>query len=292
MGGNFLSATPDTEFTAKALQNCQLTVQISTKLNRSHLIHGKKALILPCLGRTERDMQKSGLQFQTVENSMGYVHATQGHLKPTSTYLLSEPAIIAGMAKATFGNSAEINWSAFVENYDLIRDKIEAVIPGFENYTKRIKNSDGFYLPNGARDGKFNTQSQKAEFTINPLPKHTLKDEEYLMMTIRSHDQFNTTIYGLNDRYRGIYNERRVILMNPEDMKKADLKKLQVVNLMSYFEGEQRIAERFLVIPYEIPSQCVATYFPEANVLVPLKHFADQSHTPASKSVVIQIQIT
>ena len=291
MGGNFLSATPDTEYTAKALQNCQLTVQISTKLNRSHLIHGKKALILPCLGRTEKDIQKSGFQFQTVENSMGFVHATQGHLKPTSKDLLSEPAIIAGMAKATFENSPEMNWEAFVENYDLIRDKIEAVIPGFKNYNERVKNSDGFYLPNGARQGKFNTQSQKAEFTINELPENPLEDNEYLMMTIRSHDQFNTTIYGLNDRYRGIYNERRVVLMNPEDMKKAALERLQVVNLISHYQGEQRVAERFLVVPYEIPAKCVATYFPEANVLVPLKHFADQSHTPASKSVVIQVQV-
>ena len=289
LGGNFLSASPDTEFTAKALQNCQLSVQISTKLNRSHLIHGKKALILPCLGRTEQDLQKSGLQFQTVENSMGYVHTTQGHLKPTSTQLLSEAAIIAGIAKATLGNSSEINWSALVEDYDLIRDKIAQVIPGFENYNEKVKNQDGFYLPNGSREGKFNTKSQKAEFTVNPMPKNLLKNDEYLMMTIRSHDQFNTTIYGLHDRYRGIYNERRVVLMNPEDMTQAGLEKMQVVNLSSFYAGEQRIAERFLVIPYEIPKQCVATYFPETNVLVPLKHHADQSHTPASKSVVIQI---
>ncbi|MDX2303972.1 MAG: FdhF/YdeP family oxidoreductase [Microscillaceae bacterium] len=290
LGGNFLSATPDTEFTAKALQNCQLTVQISTKLNRSHLIHGQKALILPCLGRTEIDLQKSGLQFQTVENSMGFVHATQGHIQPASTHLLSEPAIVAGIAQATLGNTASVNWAELTENYDRIRDKIAQVIPGFENYHEKVKNGEGFYLPNAPRVGKFNTPDQKAHFSLNPLPENPLQEGEYLMMTIRSHDQFNTTIYGLNDRYRGIYNERRVVLMNPEDIKAAKLEKLQAVDLTSHYEGEIRTAQHFLIIPYEIPRQCVATYFPEANVLIPLQHFADQSHTPASKSVVIRMK--
>lgn len=289
LGGNFLSATPDTEYTAKALQNCDLTVHISTKLNRSHLIHGKNALILPCLGRTEKDVQVSGEQFVSVENSMGIVHSSQGILPPASKFLLSEPAIVAGLAKATLGEKSTVNWDKMIENYDNIRDSIEQVIVGFENYNQRVRNPDGFYLPNGAREGKFRTKDKKAHFTINELPKHELQEDEFLMMTIRSHDQFNTTIYGLNDRYRGIFNERRVVLINPKDMEKFSWQAQQVVDLYSHYKGEVRIAKTFVLVPYDIPQQCIATYFPEANVLIPIDLKADKSHTPVSKSVIVKI---
>ncbi len=290
MGGNFISATPDTEYTAEALRNCNLTVHISTKLNRSHLIHGSQALILPCLGRSEKDIQESGEQFVSVENSMGVVHQSSGHLKPSSASLLSEPAIVAGMAEATLKNS-KVSWKDLVKNYDLIRNKIEVTIPGFDNYNERVRKKGGFYLPNNARDNNFSpTHSGKANFTINQISDIELTHNQFMMMTIRTHDQYNTTIYGLDDRYRGVLNERRVIFMNQKDMDDQRLTKLDLVNLVSHFEGEKRIAKGFLVIPYSIPRQCTATYFPEANVLVPIKSKARISNTPASKTVIITIE--
>lgn len=291
MGGNFLSATPDTEFTAKALQNCELSVHVSTKLNRSHLVHGKTALILPCLGRTDVDQQATGHQFVSVENSMGVVHSSQGILTPPAETLLSEPAIVAGIANATLANKrSTVNWDYLISNYDHIRDLIEKTIEGFENYNLQVRQEGGFYLPNAPRDKKFTTDSKKAKFSINVLHTIQLKEDEYLMMTIRSHDQFNTTVYGLNDRYRGIYNERRVILMNEQDMKDTGLQTYQVVHLHNHFGGITRTAERFIVVPYHIPSRCVATYFPEANVLVPIDSYADISQTPTSKSVIITLE--
>ncbi|PQJ81311.1 FdhF/YdeP family oxidoreductase [Polaribacter glomeratus] len=290
MGGNFISATPDTEFTADALRNCNLTVQVSTKLNRSHLITGKKALILPCLGRSERDYQTSGQQFVSVENSMGIVHQSRGHLEPCFEKLLSETAIVANLANFTLKNSTT-NWINLTSNYDLIRAKIEATIPGFENYNKRVRIKGGFYLPNNARENNFEpTATGKANFSINKPSAIALEKDQYIMMTIRTHDQFNTTIYGLNDRYRGVLNERRVIFMNADDMKKLGLQKLDLVDLTSHFKDEKREAKGFLAIPYSIPKQCTATYFPEANVLVPLKSTADTSNTPTSKTVIITIK--
>lgn len=289
MGGNFLSATPDTEFTAKALQNCNLTVQISTKLNRSHLIHGKTALILPTLSRTDLDLQTNGEQFVTVEDSMGVVHSSKGVLEPISEHLLSEPAIVAGIAKATLANK-NLDWDKLVSNYDHIRDLIEKTIVGFDNYNVSVRQDGGFYLPNLPRERKFGTDSAKAKFSINKLETIQLLDNEYVMMTIRSHDQFNTTIYGLDDRYRGIYNERRIIMMNEKDIAEAKLEKYQVVNLFNHHGGIERIAKKFIVVPYNIPRKCVATYFPEANVLVPIDSYADISKTPTSKSVVITIK--
>ncbi|OJJ17654.1 hypothetical protein BKI52_27725 [marine bacterium AO1-C] len=286
MGGNFLSATPDTEYTAKALQNCQLTVQVSTKLNRSHLITGHEALILPCLGRTELDMQASGKQFVSVENSMGVVHQSRGHLKPASAHLLSEPMIVAKLAQATLQNSAT-DWSTLVGNYDQVREHIEATIPGFEQYNQRVRQPNGFHLPNVARERKF--KNGQAFFTVHPLPQNKLASKEFIMMTIRSHDQYNTTIYGLDDRYRGIYNERRVVLMNREDMQEFGIQSQQKVDLMSSYEGVERTAPAFLVVPYDIPKRCVATYFPEANVLVPIDSVAFKSNTPTSKYVVVTI---
>ena len=290
MGGNFISATPDTTFTAEALRNCDLTVQVSTKLNRSHLITGKRAIILPCLGRTEKDFQSSGEQFVSVENSMGVVHQSKGTLQPSSKELLSEVAIVAGVANATLRKSTT-NWSELISNYDLIRTKIEATIPGFENYNKRIRIKGGFYLPNNARESDFTpTKTGKANFSVNKPSEIELEKHQFMMMTIRTHDQYNTTIYGLNDRYRGVLNERRIIFMNENDMKLLHLKKLDVVDLTSHFKNEKREAKGFLAVPYNIPKQCTATYFPEANVLVPLKSKADISNTPASKTVIITIK--
>jgi molybdopterin-dependent oxidoreductase alpha subunit len=290
MGGNFISATPDTEFTADAVRNCNLTVQVSTKLNRSHLVTGKKAIILPCLGRSEKDYQVYGEQFVSVENSMGVVQQSKGHLKPCYEKLLSEVAIVANLANITLKNS-NTNWINLCANYNLIRTKIEATIPGFENYNERIRIKGGFYLPNAARDNNFEaTKTGKANFTINKPSEIVLEKDQFIMMTIRTHDQFNTTIYGLNDRYRGVLNERRIIFMNPDDMKNAGLQKLDLVDLTSHFNNEKREAKGFLVIPYSIPKQCTATYFPETNVLVPLKSKADISNTPASKTVIITIK--
>jgi molybdopterin-dependent oxidoreductase alpha subunit len=292
MGGNFLSATPDTDYTAKALQNCRVTAHVSTKLNRGHLITGEIALILPCLGRSEIDRQAGGEQFVTVEDSMGIVNPSRGHLEPASDALLSEPAIIAGLARATLGDRTTVDWENLAADYDRIREHIEHVIPGFENFNERIKR-DVFYLPNEARDKrKFNNGSGKAKFTNSTIERHQLEPGQYLMMTIRSHDQFNTTIYGLNDRYRGIYHGRRVIFMNPDDVREAGLQQGQFVDLTSHYRGEERTAVHFMVAPFTIPRGCTATYFPEANVLVPINSTAERSNTPTSKSVVITVAPT
>jgi molybdopterin-dependent oxidoreductase alpha subunit len=289
MGGNFLSATPDTEYTARALQNCRLTAHVSTKLNRSHLITGQVALILPCLGRSEIDRQAGGPQFVTVEDSMGIVNSSRGDLQPASEHLLSEPAIVARLARATLGNRTTVNWEALITDYDLIRDHIEHVIPGFEDFNARIR-KDVFYLPNEPRDKrKFNNDAGKAKFIVSPIELLELAAGTYLMMTIRSHDQFNTTIYGLNDRYRGVFHGRRVIFMNPEDMHAAALQQGEFVDLTGHHEGEKRVARHFMIAPFHIPRGCTATYFPEANALVPINSTARRSNTPTSKSVIISI---
>jgi molybdopterin-dependent oxidoreductase alpha subunit len=302
MGGNFLSATPDTNYTAEALKKCRLTVHVSTKLNRSHLVTGEIALILPCLGRTDIDRQSSGEQFVTCENSMGVVSSSKGVLEPCSTDLKSEVAIVCELANAVFqtkqldtslklaSSYAPINYLKLKENYDEIRNLIEKTIRGFDNFNAKVRRPEGFYLPNGAREQQFNTISGKAHFTINPISKLVVNKGEYIMMTIRSHDQFNTTIYGLNDRYRGIFNERRIILMNQNDINTEGVKMNDVVDLYSHYNGVERKAERFIVVPYDIPQGNVATYFPEANTLVPVDLYADKSFTPVSKSVIITIK--
>ena len=289
LGGNFLSASPDTEFTAAALESCELTAHISTKLNRSHLITGRTALILPSLGRSEIDMQAEGPQFVTVEDSMSIVNRSEGHARPASEHLRSEPAIIAGIAKATLGDRSTVDWDRMVGNYARIRDSIARVIAGFENFNERIR--DGyFHLPHPARDRReFCNTERKAKFTIHRIEIQPLEPGQYWMMTIRSHDQFNTTIYGLDDRYRGIYNGRRVIFMNPDDMREAGLQQGQFVDLTSHFQGEKRTAAHFQIAPYEIPRRCTATYYPEANPLVHLGSVSEISNTPASKSVIITI---
>ena len=289
MGGNFASATPDSEATGRALQNCSLTVQISTKLNRSHVITGTQALILPCIARSEQDDQASGPQFVTVENSMGIVHTSRGGMNPATEHLLSEPAIVAGIAKATLKNHPQIDWDAMVANYDIVRDHIEAVIPGFDNYNERVRQPDGFALPNCNREGKFNTPTGKAHFTINLIPEHALAKNEFVLMTIRTHDQYNTTIYGLDDRYRGIKNERRIILINPDDMREMGYRTRDKVDVTSHFKGQKRKAEKWILVPYKIPRRCLAAYFPEANVLVPLDSVAERSNTPVSKYIVVTL---
>jgi molybdopterin-dependent oxidoreductase alpha subunit len=290
LGGNFLSATPDTDFTAAALRRCRLTAHVSTKLNRSHVITADRALILPCLGRTEIDVQARRPQFVTTENSMGVVQVSRGSLAPASEELLSEPQIVARLARATFEHRTTVNWEELAGDYDKIRDAIQRVVPGFDDYNARVREPGGFYLPNAARNRVFNTASGKAQFTVHELPEHHLEPDQFLMMTIRSHDQFNTSVYSSNDRYRGISDDRRVVFLNEEDIAAAGLQARQVVDLVSHFEGEQRIARRFTVVPYDIPRRCAATYFPEANVLVPVRSVALKSNTPASKSVVISIR--
>lgn len=289
LGGNFLSAASDTAYTAQALQRCDLTVSITTKLNRTHLVTGRTALILPTLGRSELDMSNGQNRFVTVENSMGKVHRSQGVRQPPSEKLKSEPEIVAAIANAYNKGLGSINWLQLGQDYDLIREKISQVISGFEDYS--AKSSDtGFYLPNNARAGDFSiVPGGKAKFSVCPLPEHSLAKDEFMLMTIRSHDQFNTTIYGLDDRYRGVRNERRVLFMNPEDMEQFGLLKEQVVHLESSYDGQTRRAENFKIIPYKIPRQNLAAYFPETNMLVPINHFADGSRTPISKSVIVKI---
>jgi molybdopterin-dependent oxidoreductase alpha subunit len=287
LGGNFLSATPDTALVAEALRRCHLTVQVSTKLNRSHLITGKEALILPCLGRTERDVQRGGEQFVSVEDSMGVVHASRGRLAPASPMLRSEPAIVAGIAGATLG----VDWSGYIDDYDMIRERIARVIPGFERMNARIRQPDGFTLPHTVRDRReFNTESGKAIFFVHAIPTNRVAAGEFILTTIRSHDQFNTSIHGLDDRYRGIRRGRRVVFMHPHDMAAQALADGDVVDLVGRHGARERRARNFRAVPYDIPRGCVATYFPEANVLVPIGSFAEGSLTPASKSVVISIE--
>ncbi|MCX6274234.1 MAG: FdhF/YdeP family oxidoreductase [Bacteroidetes bacterium] len=290
MGGNFLSATPDTLFTAEALRKTKLTVHVSTKLNRSHFVHGEEAIILPCLARSDKDVVNGEEQFVTTENSMGVIQSSKGNLNPVSENLLSEPVIVSRLAKAVMGHKSKVNWDNYLSHYDLIRDDIEKTIPGFSDYNKRVRKPGGFYLPNASRDKTFTTLTGKAQFNISEIHPVKLAPNEFLMMTIRSHDQFNTTIYGLNDRYRGVLNERRVIFMNAKDIAKQNLKAGDVVDIFNCEGGIERIAHKFIVVEYNIPEQCTATYFPETNVLVPINITADKSNTPVSKSVIIKIR--
>jgi molybdopterin-dependent oxidoreductase alpha subunit len=290
MGGNFLSAGPDTEYAARAMRRCRLTAHVSIKLNRGHLVTGRQALILPTIGRAEVDVQASGKQFVTTENSMGIVQSSAGVLPPASEHLLSEPTIVARLATATLGARSTVDWDAMIADYDRIRERIERVIPGFDDYNRRVRQPGGFYLPNLARDKReFTTTTGKANFTVHPIHRVTLAPDQLLMMSMRSHDQFNTTVYGLDDRYRGIHGERRVVLMNDIDIRARGLVPGQVVDLTSHWNGTQRVARRFIVVEYPIPRRCAATYFPEANSLVPIDSVAERSNTPTSKFVIITV---
>ena len=287
LGGNLLSATPDTEVTAAGLEGCAFTASIATKLNRTHLHPGRTALLLPCLGRSERDLQAGGPQHVTVEDSMSVVHRSAGTLTPASEALRSEPAIVAGLGRALLGEV--LPWDALVGDYDRIRELIAGVVPGFDDFNQRVRAPRGFVLRNAARERDWTAVGGKARLVVNPLPDLRLPDGRLRMMTIRSHDQYNTTIYGLDDRYRGIKGERRVVLMSPDDIAAAGLVARQVVDLISEWRGQERVATRFIVVPYALPRGNCATYFPEANPLVPLDSVAAKSNTPTSKSVVVRV---
>ena len=288
MGGNFVAAMSDTAAVEEGMARVDLTVQISTKLNRSHIATGREALILPCLGRTEADLQSSGSQFVSVENSMGVVHQSRGFLKPASRHLRSEPMIVASLAAKTFVDD-QWDWLEMAGNYDRIRDRIARVIPGFEDYNRRVRGRGGFYLPHAVRDERrFATPSGRAQFLSNALSPISLEPDELIMMTIRSHDQYNTTVYALNDRYRGIEGERMVVLMHRRDMAKRDLQAGDRVDITSHYDRERRVCG-FKVVPYDIYPGAVATYFPEANPIVPLNSTALGSNTPTSKSVIVRV---
>ncbi|MDP9610744.1 MULTISPECIES: FdhF/YdeP family oxidoreductase [Streptomyces] len=294
MGGNFVSASPDTEVTEAAMRAARLTVHVSTKLNRSHVVTGARALILPTLGRTERDLQDSGPQFVTVEDSMGMVHASRGRLEPASPQLLSEPAIVCRLARRVLGPESRTPWEEFEKDYATIRDRIAAVVPGFEDFNARVSDPSGFALPHAPRDSRsFPTTTGKANFTAAPVEYPKAPEGRLLLQTLRSHDQYNTTIYGLDDRYRGIRGGRRVVLVHPEDAHALGLADGDYADLVSeWTDGTERRATGFRVVHYPTARGCAASYYPETNVLVPLDATADTSNTPASKSVVVRLEHT
>ena len=289
LGGNLLAAGPDTEMIAEAMRRQKLTVFVGTKLNRGHLVTGETSLLLPTFAHVDIDMQKSGHQFTSCENSMGVVSQNKGILTPLAGQQLSEVAIICGTAIATLGSKTTIDWVAMTENYDVIRDHIARVIPGFEKFNEKLRKPGGFYLPNGPRERKFTTENGKANFTATTLEKYPLEPDQLVLMTVRSHDQFNTTIYEYNDRYRGIYNERRVLFMNAADMADRGIKAKDLIDITSHYKGEQRRVEKFVAVPYDIPKGNVSAYFPEANPLIPIGSVAKISNTPTSKYVVVTV---
>jgi molybdopterin-dependent oxidoreductase alpha subunit len=293
MGGNFIAATPDTDVTEQAMRNVELTVQVSTKLNRSHAVVGEEALILPCLGRTERDEQATGEQFVTVEDSMGVVHASRGNLKPGSPYLLSEVQIVTRLASELFGaEDGAFKWAQLGADYDEIRDKIEEVVPGFDDFNVRVRQESGFPLPHPPRDERrFNTVTGRAIFTANELEVLRVPEGRLLLQTVRSHDQFNTTIYGLDDRYRGIKAGRRVVFVHPDDVRALGLADGDLVDIVSEWRDDvERRATAFRVVAFDTARGCAAAYFPETNVLVPLDSVAETSRTPTSKSIVVRLE--
>ena len=300
LGGNFVQATPDSHRTAEALRNCDLTVQISTKLNRSHLIHGKQALILPCLGRTDIDLQSEGPQAVTVEDSFSMVHASNGQLQPLSRQMHSEPAIIAGIAAATLGTHP-VDWKWLVADYDRIRDLIADTIPGFKDFNERLKNPGGFYLGNSAGARKWSTASGRANFKPNALPNDLIHERvratgqipDLIMQSMRSHDQYNTTIYGLDDRYRGVRGQRDVLFANEADIIRLGFRPGQKVDLISIWDdGRERRVNGFTLLAFDIPAGQAAAYYPEVNPLIPLESVGDGSSTPTSKFVAIRLEAT
>lgn len=292
MGGNFLSAAPDTTYTAEAFRKLKLLVCVSTKLNRGHLIHGKESLILPTLSRSDMDVINNEVQIISTENSMGVVQSSKGVLTPISDQFINEMQIVCRMAMATLGEKSVIDWKRYHDSYDDVREAIENCIPGFENYNSRVREKGGFYLPNAPRHGEFKAKesADRASFTITEIPKNELGTDEYMMATTRTHDQFNTTIYGMDDRYRGIKNERRVIFMNQKDIDKAGLKAGDKVDLFNYDDGIERIAPLFVIVSYQIPERNTVTYFPETNVLVSVNNVVRESNMPASKYVKIKVK--
>ncbi|MEU1119770.1 MULTISPECIES: FdhF/YdeP family oxidoreductase [unclassified Streptomyces] len=292
MGGNFVAASPDTDVTEAAMRKARLTVHVSTKLNRSHAVTGARALILPTLGRTERDVQGGGEQFVTVEDSMGMVHASRGRLEPAGKQLLSEPAIVCRLARRVLGSASHTPWEEFEKDYATVRERIARVIPGFEDFNAKVARPGGFALPHAPRDERrFPTATGKANFTAAPVEYPELPAGRLLLQTLRSHDQYNTTIYGLDDRYRGIKNGRRVVLVNPDDAAGLGLTEGGYADLVSEWQdGVERRAPGFRIVLYPTARGCAAAYYPETNVLVPLDATADTSNTPASKSVVVRLE--
>ena len=290
LGGNFARATPDSARSERALRRAALTVQISTTLNRSHLVHGREALVLPTLGRTERDVRAGVAQFVTVEDSMRCVHRSQGRLAPASPELLSEPAIVCGIARAALGPAHPFPWEEFAADYDRVRERIARVVPGFEDMNRRVRDDGGFVLPSFAGARAFKTESGRAHFTVQSPPDHTLPPGQLWLMTIRSHDQYNTTIYADDDRYRGVAGDRRVAFLNRDDMTELGLEAGESVELTSHFRGETRSLAGFRVRPYDLPRGCAAAYFPEANPLVPIDALAEGSRTPAYKSLPVSLR--
>ncbi|MEE7447418.1 CbbBc protein [Methylobacterium radiotolerans] len=297
LGGNFLRATPDTPVVAQALASCRLTVHIATKLNHAHLVPGAVGYLLPCLGRTEIDRGAEGkIQIVTVEDSMSMVHGSGGINKPASKELRSEIAIIVGMAQATVG-SAAIDWAGFAADYDRIREAIAATIPGFTGYNSRVRKPRGFMLRNLAAERVFDTASGRANFSADALPAETDHQaarktrDTYVLQTFRSHDQYNTTIYGLDDRYRGVYGERRVVFAHPDDLAEIRDRLGERVDILgTHDDGITRRAEDFRLVPFDMPRGSLAGYYPELNVLVPLSTFGEKSDTPTSKSVLVTLQ--
>jgi molybdopterin-dependent oxidoreductase alpha subunit len=298
MGGNFAMATPDTAVTEAALRSCALTVQVSTKLNRSHLVHGNTALILPSLGRTDRDIANGAKQQVSVEDSMSMVHLSRGSLHPPGDQVRSEVAIICGLARALLGPDHPVPWERFAADYDAIRDAIAAVVPGCADYNRRVRSPDGFQLPHPPRDAReFPTSTGKANFAVNPLQWVPVPEGRLVLQTLRSHDQYNTTIYGLDDRYRGVKGGRRVVFVNPADIERFGLADGDRIDLVSEFTDgdgqlQERRAEDFLVVGYPTPVGNAAAYYPETNPLVPLDHTAARSNTPVSKAIVIRLEKT
>ncbi|MBO1282700.1 FdhF/YdeP family oxidoreductase [Streptomyces sampsonii] len=293
VAGNFVRATPDSEVTEAALRRCRLTAQISTKLNRSHTVCGETALILPTLGRSDRDVQEGGLQFYTVEDSMSEVHASRGRLAPASPHLLSEVAIISRLARRTLGDEPAIPWEEFERDYGTIRDRISRVVPGFEEFNARVDRPGGFTLPNPVNQGVYPTPSGKAVFTRNEFTMLRAPEGHLILQTLRSHDQWNTVPYAMNDRYRGIHNARRVVLVNPADLAALGLADRDLVDLVGVWEdGRERRAPAFRVVSYPTSPGSAAAYYPETNVLVPLDSVADISNCPTSKGVVVRLEPT
>ncbi|MFE6895168.1 FdhF/YdeP family oxidoreductase [Streptomyces sp. NPDC057694] len=289
MGGNFVLAAPDTEHTARGLRRCTLTVHVSTKLNRSHLVHGEKALILPCLGRTEKDHQRHGPQSVSVEDSMSMVHLSSGMKKPASPHLLSEPAIIAGMARAALPASTT-PWESYIEDYDRIRDTMAQVLDGFEDFNRRVRLPRGFRIKQPARELVFLTPSGRAEFSSAPLPEAPADGDVLILQTMRSHDQWNTTIYSDNDRYRGISNLRTLVLMNGDDMRARGVAPDSLVDITATArDGSTRRLTRYRAIEYSMPRGCAAGYMPEMNVLIAASDYSTQSKQPLMKNIKVRI---
>ncbi len=292
MGGNFVGAISDTAAAEAAMRGTEMTVQVSTKLNRSHAVTGDEALILPTLGRTEVDLQETGPQFVSVEDSVCAVHGSHGRVAPVAPGLLSEISIICRLAKATLDDSTSIDWDGFERDYDVIRDHISRVVPGFERFNETVRQKTGFVLPNGPRDERrFDTATGKAMFTVNELEHLERPEGRLILQTMRSHDQFNTTIYGLDDRYRGIKHGRDVVFVNPDDIRELGLTDGQRVDVFSEWPGESdRVLRNLRVVSYDTARGCAAAYYPEANVLVPLASASDRSNTPVSKAVIVRLE--